>query len=185
MSEMLSEHFSVSDFEYSDTARARKINNKMNLAEKEMAKHTCVYLLENIRKYLNEIYKSPTIKCVVINLTSAFRSLALNKAVGGVNKPNNISQHCKGQAADIVATIVYTNGKRENIPYNKLYEHIKTLTKQKKLYIDQCIQEASYNKQTKSWSYWVHVSLCAQIKDCRYEFLKFNNGSYSLDCILK
>lgn len=185
MGEMLSEHFSVYEFEYSETACARKIPNHMNDAEKAMAKHTAVYLLENIRKQLNLKYASNNVKCVTIRITSGFRSLAVNEAVGGVNKPGNLSQHCKAMAADIEATIVYKNGTRKVIPYNQLYSDIKELTKQKKLYIDQCIQEASYNRATKSWAYWVHVSLPAQINQCRGQFLKFNNGNYTLDCIIK
>lgn len=185
MAEMLSEHFSVDEFEYSETAIAKKISNKMNAIEKAMAKHTAVYLLENIRKHLNEKYITKTVKEVTIKITSGFRSLALNVAVGGVNKPGNISQHCKAMACDIEATIVYKNGKRKVIPYDELYETIKDLTKKKKLYIDQCIQEAAYNKKKKIWSYWVHVSLPAQIGDCRYQFLKYKNGYYTLDCTLK
>jgi len=185
MSEMLSEHFSVDEFEFSEIATAKKIPNKMNAVEKAMAKHTAQYLLENIRKHLNIKYVSKTVKEITIKITSGFRSLALNQAVGGVNKPGNLSQHCKAMACDIEATIVYNSGKRKVIPYNELYETIKELTKQKKLYIDQCIQEASYNKNTKKWAYWVHVSLPAQISMCRYQFLKYNNGNYILDCILK
>lgn len=185
MSEMLSEHFSVEEFEYSDTARAKNIVNKMNKAEKEMAKHTAKYLLENIRKHLNIKYASELVKVVTIKITSGFRSLALNTAVGGVNKPGKLSQHCKAMACDIEATIVYNDGKRRVIPYNELYETLKELTKQKKLYIDQCIQEASYDKKTGIWSYWVHVSLQEQISQCRYQFLKYNNGNYILDCVLK
>lgn len=185
MAEMLSEHFSVEEFEYSDTAKAKGIKNKMKVADKKMAKHTAEYLLENIRSQLNQAYASSAVKCVVIRITSGYRSLALNKAVGGVNDAKNLSQHCKGMAADIEATVVYNNGNRRIIPYDELYETIKTLTRQKKLYIDQCIQEASYNKSTHSYSYWVHVSLPAQISDCRYQFLKYNNGKYTLDCTLK
>lgn len=185
MAEMLSENFSVDEFEYSETAIAKKIPNRMNAIEKAMARHTAVYLLENIRKHLNLKYASNTVKCVSIKITSGFRSYQLNQAVGGVNKPGNISQHCKAMACDIEATIVYKNGKRKVIPYSELYETIKTLTKQKKLYIDQCIQEAAYDKKKKTWSYWVHVSLPAQISECRYQFLKYKNGVYTLDCTLK
>ena len=181
MSEMLSEHFSVDEFEYSDTAKAKGIENKMNEAEKAMAKHTAIYLLENVRKHLNLKYVSDTVKCVTIRITSGFRGLKLNALVNG----EKTSQHCKAMAADIEATIVYKDGKRKVIPYNELYETIKELAKQKKLYIDQCIQEASYNKNTKTWAYWVHISLPSQISECRYEFLKYNNGVYTLDCRLK
>lgn len=185
MAEMLSEHFSVAEFEHSDTAIDRNIPNKMNAVEKAMAKHTAVYLLENIRKQLNIKYAGKKVKEVTITITSGFRSLKLNQAVGGVNKPGNVSQHCKAMACDIQATIVYKDGTRKIIPYTELYESIKELTKKKKLYIDQCIQEASFNRRTNRWSYWVHVSLPAQISQCRYQFLKYNNGNYVLDCVLK
>lgn len=185
MAEMLSEHFSVDEFEYSETAIAKKIMNKMSVVDKAMAKHTAQYLLENIRKHLNIKYASKSVKEVTLKITSGFRSMALNTAVGGVNKPGNISQHCKAQACDIEATIVYKNGRRKVIPYDELYNTIKELTKQKKLYIDQCIQEAAYNSKKKIWSYWVHVSLPAQISACRYQFLKYKNGVYTLDCTLK
>jgi hypothetical protein len=175
MGEMLSEHFSVAEFIYSDTAKARKIANIMTDSETARAKHTAVYLLENIRKQLNLKYASDTVKCVTIKITSGFRGSALNKAVGGATN----SQHCKAEAADIEATIVYTNGTRKVIPYTQLYNDIKELTKNKKLYIDQCIQEASGD------AYWVHVSLCAEISKARYQFLKYNNGKYTLDCTLK
>ena len=59
---MLSENFSVDEFEYSETAIAKKIPNRMNAIEKAMAKHTAVYLLENIRKHLNLKYASNTVK---------------------------------------------------------------------------------------------------------------------------
>ena len=118
---------------------------------------------------------------MTISVGYAALSSSLNITIKGATN----SQHCKAMAADIEATIVYKDGTRKVIPYNELYETIKELTKQKKLYIDQCIQEASYNKKTGTWAYWVHISLPAQISDCRYEFLKYNNGIYTLDCRLK
>ena len=181
MTEYLSEHFSVSEFEYSEVAQAYNIPNKMNTAEKAVAKHTAQYLLENIRKQLNIKYASDNVKCVTIRITSGFRGPLLNKKVGGASN----SQHCKAMACDIEATIVYKNGTRKIIPYNQLYEDIKALTRQKKLYIDQCIQEASYNSKTKTWAYWVHVSLCREIRNARYQFLKYCNKKYTLDCVLK
>ena len=181
MTEYLSEHFTVSEFEYSEIADLYKIPNKMTQAEKIVAKHTSQYLLENIRKHLNELYVSDIIKCVTLRITSGYRGPKLNLKVGGASN----SQHCKAMACDIEATLVYKDGRRKIIPYNQLYENIKSFTKQKKLYIDQCIQEASYDKKTKTWAYWVHVSLCSEIRNARYQFLKFNNGVYKLDCVLK
>ena len=55
---MLSEHFSIAEFEHSDEAIARGIPNKMSGTHIAMAKHTAVYLLENVRKHLNIKYAS-------------------------------------------------------------------------------------------------------------------------------
>lgn len=175
MAEMLSAHFSVDEFEYSDTARARNIPNKMTTEQKAIAKHTAQYLLENVRSQLNKWYASSAVKCVTIRITSGFRGPQLNKAVGGASN----SQHCQAMACDIEATVVYKDGRRKVIPYNELYEVIKHLVRQKRLYIDQCIQESS------NGAYWVHISLPKQISQCRYQFLKYQNGKYTLDCVLK
>ena len=68
-----------------------------------------------------------------IHITSGFRSLAVNKAVGGVRN----SQHMSGEAADIT---VFT--KEEN---KKLFEIIRD-----NLSFDQLINERDYS--------WIHVS---------------------------
>jgi hypothetical protein len=100
----------------------------------------------------------------------------LNAAVGG----STTSQHCKGEAFDCEAVITFTDGKKEALPFNVLYEDIKAWVKDKKLNVDQCIQE-----QNSAGAKWVHCSLPQQIRDCRKQFLKYNKGMYSMDCILK
>lgn len=185
MAEHLSENFTLEEMLYSETANAKKIPNKPTAVHKKTLKHTCQYCLEKLRSLLNEKYKEykgKKVKEVGINVTSGYRSSQLNAAVGG----STTSQHCTGEAADIEATIVYTNGRKEVLPYNELYEDIKGFVKAKKMSVDQCIQERSFDKVKKVWIYWVHISHSAwgSTKD-RKQFLKYNNGMYSMDCVLK
>jgi hypothetical protein len=83
----LSEHFTLEEFTASETAMARRINNTpppecvINLTKLAMA-------LEEVRALLGH----------PIEITSAYRCLDLNAAVGGV--PN--SDHTRGLAGDLV-----------------------------------------------------------------------------------
>lgn len=185
MAEKLSEHFTLDELIYSETAKARGIKNTPTALHKKVLKHTCEYMLEKLRTLLNEKYKEykgKKVKYVRLDVTSGYRSAALNLAVGGASD----SQHCKGEAADVEAVVVYTNGVKAVIPYNELYEDIKVWVKAKKMSVDQCIQEAAKDRKTGIWSYWVHVSHSSwgATKD-RKEFLRFKNGMYSYDCVLK
>ena len=92
----LSPHFDLSEFTRSNTARLMKIDNVPNLQEIENLTNLCIHVLEPARQKTNaQIY-----------ITSGFRSLALNRAVGGVPS----SQHCKGLAADLrIYTQFYNN----------------------------------------------------------------------------
>ena len=184
MAEYLSEHFTLAEMIASDTAKARGINNNPTELHKKVLKHTCEYMLEPLRKLLNEkytTYQGKKVKEVTLKVTSGYRSAALNAAVGGVSS----SQHCKGCATDIEASVVYANGKRVVIPYNELYEGIKASVKSGKVSVDQCIMERAYDKVRKCWYYWVHVSHSDRGKTCdRREFWRYNNGVYSFDCKL-
>ena len=179
MAEYLSEHFTLEEMIASDTAKAKKISNKPTTLHKKNLKHTCQYLLEKVRALLNEKYKEykgKKVKQVSLKITSGYRSAVLNAAVGGATT----SQHCQGCAADCEAVIEYTDKKKEVLPFNVLYEDIKAWTKEGKISVDQCIQE-----QNSAGAKWVHLSLPQQIKDCRKQFLKYNKGMYSMDCVLK
>ena len=83
----LSDHVSRAEFEYSPTAVKHGISNEMSLEQIERAKLVCVNCFEPIRAYL----KNP------IKVNSGFRSLLLNKKIGG----SKTSQHCKGEALDL------------------------------------------------------------------------------------
>ena len=179
MAEHLSENFTYEEMTYSDTAKAKGIPNIPSTYHKRILKHTCQYLLEKIRALLNEKYrryKGKEVKYVSLKITSGYRSPLLNSKVGG----SSTSQHVTGEAADIEATIVFKDGRKEVLPYNVLYEDIKVWVKEKRMSVDQCIQE-----RNSTGACWVHTSLPPQIKDCRGQFMKYEFGMYRLDCILK
>jgi zinc D-Ala-D-Ala carboxypeptidase len=83
----LSPHVTRAEFEHSPTAVKHGISNVMSLEQIERAKLVCVNCFEPIRAYL----KKP------IKVNSGFRSLVLNKKIGG----SKTSQHCKGEALDL------------------------------------------------------------------------------------
>ena len=120
-------HFTLEEMYASDTAKRLGINNKPSLQQTINLVYLCAYVLEPLRVAMGK----------PINISSGFRSQALNKAVGGVYN----SQHLKGQAADIDIQGDMAFGK-------KIFDYIRD-----HLPFDQLIWEHS-----KSGTYWVHVS---------------------------
>ena len=84
---MLSEHFSVDEFTFSATAQAMGIVNDPGSSELANLRFLCREVLEPARRVLGE----------PIHITSGYRCLALNRAVGGVAQ----SYHVRGLAADL------------------------------------------------------------------------------------
>ena len=112
----LSEHFTLEEMCYSETARKLGIDNRPSEAEIKNLKELCMNVAEPIRARFGAF--SPS---------SGYRSSKLNTAVGG----KKTSQHCKGQAMDIPRI---GNGKhslmhiynwiRNNIDYDQvIFEH--------------------------------------------------------------
>jgi hypothetical protein len=167
MATKLSEHFTLEEMTYSDTAKAKKISNIPTNAHLCTLTHTCLYLLEPLRDLLIKTYNCQVIICI----NSGYRGKELNKAVNGVST----SQHCSGEAADIRCYKVI-NGTKTLIPYADVYEHIKEYVYNGLLSVDQCILEQSGS------AIWVHVSHSAwgKTKD-RRQFLKYKNGRYTTD----
>lgn len=83
----LTNNFTLAEMSHSNTAKAKGLNNEPNRDQIDNLKILCVELLQPLR----DIYKELFI------ISSGFRSLEVNTAVGGVPT----SQHMKGQAADI------------------------------------------------------------------------------------
>ena len=110
LKQQLSEHFKLSEFTQSGTARRHKVKNVPGPREVERLRFLCVKSLEPMRRRFG-----------VIRITSGFRCKKLNALVGG----SPTSQHVLGEAADI-----HTGGRelsekmfgfaQQNIPFDQL-----------------------------------------------------------------
>ena len=85
----LSKNFSLSEFTYSETAKKLGINNNAPSNIVEKLRILCIECLQPIR---DKYGKS-------ITISSGYRCEKLNNAIGG----SKTSQHCLGEAADIIA----------------------------------------------------------------------------------
>ena len=122
----IGKYFSLAEMCASDTAKAKGIKNHPSVVEVVNLTLLCTKVLDPLRKANGPI-----------TINSGFRSVALNKAVGGVAT----SQHCKGQAADISIKGDMTYGK-------KLFSWLKYNVE-----FDQLIWE-----HNAAGVYWIHVS---------------------------
>lgn len=123
----ISKHISWSESTYSATAVKLGISNIPNSQQVECMQELANNVFEPLRAHFGK----------PIRVTSFFRSALLNKAVGG----SSTSQHLRGEAMDIKATLGLTN--------KEMFEFIKN-----NLEFDQLIWEfGSANEPD-----WVHVS---------------------------
>lgn len=128
----LTEHFSIAEFEASNTAKQYGITNQADQQSIANLMALCVAVLEPLRQW----FGAP------ITIGSGYRCPRLNAIVGGVSN----SQHLNGQAADLCIDGNISMGK---VWFNYIKKH---------LTFDQLIWE----KNPKTGSYWVHVSYNAQ-----------------------
>jgi len=129
---MISKHISYKEGVYSITATRLGINN--DPSNKQLANMELI--AENIFEPLRKYVGGP------IKINSFFRSVKLNKAIGGSSK----SQHCHGQAIDIDDTFgVVAN--------SDMYNYIKN-----NLDFDQLIWEFGDDDNPN----WVHVSYVSE-----------------------
>jgi len=105
-------------------------------------------LVKNLLNPLRETIGEP------IKITSGYRSLAVNRAVGGAMKP--ISQHTKGEAADMKC-----------LDNARLFHAIRDYFD-----FDQLIWEKGNDLQPE----WVHVSY--KVNGNRNHVLQYKNGKY-------
>ena len=105
-------------------------------------------LVKNILDPLREMINEP------IAVNSGYRTVAVNKAVDGAQKP--ISQHTKGEAVDIEC---FDNAKL----FQTIRDHFQ---------FDQLIWEKGNDRQPD----WVHVSFRSNRN--RNQVLKYKNGEY-------
>ena len=130
----LTRNFTLEELCASATAKAKGIRNNPGQTDIVNLCALAHQILQPLRNAMNE----------PIKIGSGYRSLALNRAVGGVNN----SQHMKGEAADLCIDGDMKKGKR-------WFEWIKSHCD-----FDQLILEHN----TKG-SYWVHVSYRADGKN--------------------
>lgn len=149
----ISKHISYKEATHSNTATRRGINNvpseKHIVAMKALAKN----IFEPVRVHFNK----------PISVNSFFRSVALNKAIGG----SATSQHCKGEAIDIDATKGFTN--------KQIYNYIKD-----NLEYDQLIWEFGTDKEPD----WVHVSYKANGKNRKQQLKASRKGGKSVYIVI-
>lgn len=138
------EYFTISELIKSDTAIAKKIWNGANKEQEE----NLTALVEKVLDPLRLLYGKS------IKVSSGFRCLTLNKAVGGVSN----SPHTKGEAADLDTGSLAENRKLAQLIADKLP-------------FDQLIDEANYA--------WVHVSY-KRNGDNRGQILRMRGGKYTI-----
>lgn len=125
----LSKNLTLAEVTKSATAKRKGISNEPTIEHLENLKA----IAENIFQPLRDHFGCP------IAVTSAYRSLDLNRVIGG----SLASQHCKGEALDIDADVFGGLSNKEIFQYIK--EH---------LVFDQLIWEFGSEENPD----WVHVS---------------------------
>jgi hypothetical protein len=129
---LISAHISLSEATYSRTAESAGIKNLPNLEELKNMRMLAMRVFEPLREHFN----------APIRVNSFFRSLELNRKVGG----SGTSQHCRGQAMDISSMKPsYSNADL----FNYIRDH---------LVFDQLIWEFGNDENPD----WVHVSFADQ-----------------------
>jgi hypothetical protein len=125
----LSKNLTLSEVIASETAKRKGIENIPNAWQKE----NLICLAEKIFQPLRDAF------CVPIFVSSGFRSIKLNKSIGG----SATSQHCKGEAFDLDAD------RYGQITNKQIFDFIK-----ENLEFDQLISEFG----TRENPDWIHVS---------------------------
>lgn len=131
----LSKNFTLKELTKSNTALRLGIDNTPNKEGIYKLRILATTLLQPLRNYVGPI-----------RVTSGFRSVALNSAIGGSNK----SQHTKCEAVDLQHI---TRGKSDNL---KIFNALISLG----LEYDQCILEFGGATETEDSKCpdWIHIS---------------------------
>ena len=152
----LSDHFTLAEFLRSDTASKYNIKNVATEQHVKNMKQLCINVLEPIRTVFN--------KPVIV--TSGYRSNALNVTMREHGYyTSKTSQHCKGEAADIIIAGV------SNVEIaKKLLNH--------GIIYDQCIIESAKRIDANNvihLSNWLHISFTLD-RENRMQCFKMHNG---------
>ena len=135
----ITQHLNLAELTRSETAKRKGISNIPTPEHLENLKNLAINIFEPIRRY----FDTP------IHVSSGYRSVDLNKAIGGAGKIVDgkyipTSQHCLGEAIDIDM-----DGSNNGITNKHVFDYIK-----QHLNFDQLIWEFG----TKDNPDWVHVS---------------------------
>ena len=132
---ILSKNFTLAELTKSNTALRLGIDNTPNKEGIYKLRILATTLLQPLRNYVG-----------AIRVTSGFRSVALNSAIGGSNK----SQHTKCEAVDLQHI---TRGKSDNL---KIFNALISLG----LEYDQCILEfgGATGTEDSKCPDWIHIS---------------------------
>ena len=144
----LSEHLSLAEVTRSETAKRKGISNMPTPEHLENFKLLAEKVFEPIRNHFGK----------PIHISSGYRSLALNKAVGGALS----SQHCSGEAIDIDM-----DGSANGITNKMVFDYIKD-----NLNFDQLIWEFGNGSNPD----WVHVSYESKGKQRKQILKATRNG---------
>jgi zinc D-Ala-D-Ala carboxypeptidase len=146
----LTEHFTLEELYYSNTAEKKGIDNAPNNEIKEHLELLATNILEPLRLAWGS----------GIKVSSGFRSEKLNKTIGG----SGTSAHVFGWAADLVPS----NGK-----ISEFKAFVLKWLKNNNVKFDQYINEFSGTSQ------WVHIGLYNRAGQQRKQYLRYKNGVYS------
>lgn len=144
----LSEHLDLSEVTRSVMAKRKGISNQPTPEHLENFKKLAQNIFEPIRKHFG----------VPIMISSAYRSKALNTAIGG----SLTSQHCTGEAIDIDM-----DGTSNGVTNKMVFDYIKA-----NLNFDQLIFEFG----TEDAPDWVHVSFESTGKQRKQVLRAVKNG---------
>lgn len=145
-------HFTFQEFERSDTAARRKIDNRMP----ELVEAHVVELVDILLDPLREAWGGPLV------VTSGYRCPALNEAVGG----SATSAHTAGWAADLVPASDDPRGVQGLVDF--VVEWLTATS----LPFDQLIDERSGRSR------WLHIGIRNLKGAQRRQMLRYERGRY-------
>ena len=131
----ISKHISYREATHSATAKRRGLDNTPNQEQLENMYRVAEFIFEPLRLFVG----GP------IKINSFFRSVAVNRAVGGTSR----SQHCKGQAIDIDDVF----GHKTNA---EMFQYVR-----ENLDFDQMIWEFGSSNNPS----WIHISYVSKEKN--------------------
>lgn len=149
-------YFTITELCYSDTAKAKGIDNSPTTE----VRANLVTLVNNLLDPLREAWKSP------IRVTSGFRCGVLNRDKSIKGSPT--SAHLYGLAADIVPV----NGR-----IKEFKEFCANYFSDKRQRFDQVILETKVKENGKSE--WVHIGLATKDGRKRGQIMEYKNNRYT------